>query len=329
MRVKTSRTGFVREGAPNAGSGEVAHALLYDFDIDDHNLKDYHFRWLSNSAINVINKDPAREWVLYVKGKTSRTGTDQHDLLLSQQRAQAVTGYLGAALGARRPKIVHWGVGKTEATGPKAEDAGDRAVEVVIRDETPLPPPIKKKEPRPLPDAVCTRSYVMSETAALNVTVGLLGGIVGPSGDGMVFKLEEPGTGQVAYYAYIGVGVGAGTPLDKIKKIQTLVKASRVLRSLKSILNGAVSVPGPPNPFTYTGPCTTTVSDFSGLAGFASMSLALGTSISSNEFGFGGLRGWREFFAFRVELKSFNTANTIGLPSVTNTRGYMFLVEDD
>src|SRR5262249_42471469 len=158
---------------------------------------------------------------------------------------------------------------------------------------------------RPLPNAQCTKNYSLRQSAALNLNIGPV------AGDGMLFELKEPSTGQMAHYAYVGAGIGAGLPFDKITKIKKIIDASKGLRTLKSILSGAVTVPGPPNPFSLTTTCTTTVYDFTGFAGFYSASLALGTPYSRNAFGFGGLRG---FLQFRVLIDPFTTANSIGLP---------------
>ncbi len=89
---KTSEEGFVfpRSERPKG-------AILADFDIDGDILKRRHFEWLDDNVINPAHakSSTAGGWTIDLIGRASKSGSDQHNLWLSDKRVRAVMAYLG------------------------------------------------------------------------------------------------------------------------------------------------------------------------------------------------------------------------------------------
>jgi hypothetical protein len=346
---QTSRWGMVRTAPPRPG---WTQALLYDFNIAKSDLKRSHYEWLQMEVISAIRRAPGSSWHVYLKGMTSRTGSDDFNRGLSDRRAKAVESHLVQALGAsaRGVNFVTWGVGKTMATGPRPEDAGDRAVEVAVCElpgvpptrigppeqprTTRLPPPgmplpAGVGPPRPMVNGQITQHFRIRQRGALNITVGLL------SMDAVIFEIDDPRWKESAHYLYSGVGLGVGLPFKAIGKIKRLIEVSKIAKRVDQILQGAVGDTGPWNEFKLNTRGTTTVYDFCGYAALYGFQLGLGQSTSRmTGLGFGGMTSVAEAGGVlaalrrecRVVIEPFDGGRTFGLPSGSSTRGSLELV---
>jgi OmpA family len=96
--------------------------ILYNFDIDWAELKEEHKKHLRVRAVPLLKADPTR--IAWVTGKASRTGNEEHNLALSNQRAESVNWSRNASQTPPR-KIV---VGGTDyqVTASAVDDSGRR-----------------------------------------------------------------------------------------------------------------------------------------------------------------------------------------------------------
>jgi hypothetical protein len=154
MLRHTSDNGFT-----DTISTDPVRGLLYDFDIEGYKLKKNQTDWLDTMVVEQIKDKPNRGWKVFVEGATSRTGSDKFDLDLSQRRSEEVAQYLRDHLAGVLPDFdTKWvGRAKAVAAGSKhsAEDRVDRAVQVVLQENTaPVPPPLpswfQPAPPKPL-----------------------------------------------------------------------------------------------------------------------------------------------------------------------------------
>jgi len=147
-------------------------AWLLDFSIDSCALKQEHRNWLNLSIIRPLRAEhdrlvasnatssDAREWIIWLIGNASRTGSFDYNQALSQRRAEAVRRYLHEALAGTNVvyTIETRGLSELRATllgaRDETEDMTHRAVYVVMEERDPtLPPnpPVVKPPERAVP----------------------------------------------------------------------------------------------------------------------------------------------------------------------------------
>ncbi len=93
---KTSKEGFVFPRSENPKG-----AFLADFDIDGAYLKKDHKDWLDDNVVAPAKAKGSSSggWQIELNGRASKSGSDEHNMWLSDQRIQAVAGYLYRELG--------------------------------------------------------------------------------------------------------------------------------------------------------------------------------------------------------------------------------------
>jgi OmpA-OmpF porin, OOP family len=81
-----------------------------------------------------LKKNPQQSF--YVVGHSDTAGSYEHNVNLSQRRAQAVAAMLTSKYAVAKPRLTAVGVGPVAPTGTNANDAGrtrNRRVELVLR----------------------------------------------------------------------------------------------------------------------------------------------------------------------------------------------------
>lgn len=133
-RVKTG-TGW----GESKDEGPKHSLILYNFDVDWAELKEEHKKYLRLRAVPLLKADPTR--IAWVTGKASRTGNEEHNLALSNQRAESVIVFLNKEEGIALNRMLRFGVGSSAAK-VDGEDARARSVDVdVTPDGQPHPTP--------------------------------------------------------------------------------------------------------------------------------------------------------------------------------------------
>jgi OOP family OmpA-OmpF porin len=112
--------------------GKVVLSGIY-FDTDEAVVKPE-----SEKALRVISdylqKNPKQQF--FVVGHSDTAGSYEHNVDLSQRRAQAVVGALTGKYAVAKPRLTAVGVGPVSPAGTNASDAGranNRRVELVLR----------------------------------------------------------------------------------------------------------------------------------------------------------------------------------------------------
>jgi hypothetical protein len=220
MLTKTSNSGLVVEFA-----ARPPHAVLADFDIDGSALKSDHTDWLDENVI--VPADAKRSssggWMIDLIGKASQSGSDGHNLWLSDQRARSVQTYLLASL----PGVpMHFFVSAVGESAPldlaQFEHELDRSVEVRARF-------IGKDPPKPLkPRRLIVKPHIWKrpvnrktmdfelQVLKAQIFVGTLDVKLGPLSVGqghaqvkMLIKISEIGSTDEALYEFEGSGPGS------------------------------------------------------------------------------------------------------------------------
>lgn len=128
---KTSKEGFVFPRSENPKG-----AFLADFDIDGSSLKQDHKDWLDD---NVVSPAKAKShssggWQIELNGRASKSGSDAHNMWLSDQRIQAVANYLYKNLSGLPFTFVPRVLGESSPfDGDDYEHELDRSVEVTAK----------------------------------------------------------------------------------------------------------------------------------------------------------------------------------------------------
>jgi len=131
MRVATG-PGKVMERPPTSNvSGRFA--LLYNFDIDDAQLKAEHQKWLDTNVVPLLTR--ARKFTIALKGAASRSGAASYNMQLSQRRVEAAETFLKQH-GVAADQLSRTWVGEEEAAAfgrlDGSESEEDRAVAVFV-----------------------------------------------------------------------------------------------------------------------------------------------------------------------------------------------------
>jgi len=107
----------------------VTHGIL--FDVDSHKIKGESYKTLAEIG-QLLQDDP--ELRLSIEGHTDSDGTDEHNMTLSQNRANSVRGYLISTYSIKpeRLEAKGWGESKPIDTNKTAEGkANNRRVELI------------------------------------------------------------------------------------------------------------------------------------------------------------------------------------------------------
>ena len=217
-RVGKTKTGLVwRDTAKD--TIDSRYALLYDFDIDDWELKELHEAWILQAVTFMADDIAARkkgalpkwatsgpQWKVWMHGYASKTGEFSHNVLLSANREQEVEKEFRkriAAKGLTDAEIAYDRVfhGSKDTT-VKGENEEGRAVYVVIQRPTLPPPPIIVKPPPPPPTSKKFKIMVLGDVTVAKT----LGGEVS------FFQIVDTDNNLTAFFLYKGKGVSWPVP---------------------------------------------------------------------------------------------------------------------
>jgi hypothetical protein len=122
--------GKIRELAlPAAASATSFQAVLYNFDIDGDTLKPQHRAWLNEHVVPQLGNPDVK---IGLRGEASRTGSDAHNLDLSQRRVAQVVNFFRAN-GPVLADVSTIAVGEADAQGRGEDDnTEDELVRAVI-----------------------------------------------------------------------------------------------------------------------------------------------------------------------------------------------------
>jgi hypothetical protein len=207
---------------------------MHNYDIDGSDLKPEHVAFLNTYVLPILNGADSRCWL---QGSASHSGSDAHNLGLSQKRVDGVVAYL-VSRGASRNRLIASAVGESGASMASMEAAADRAVSLFC---APLakPQPVPSVPPSPAPKTN-TRFRIRE--------LGGISGGAGPIGfDQLFFQLWDQANSVSTFYNYraggFAKGAKGGPPLS-------------------------ATLQGPWNDFTTSGPLAT--HEFGGAARFTS-----------------------------------------------------------
>jgi hypothetical protein len=131
MRVATG-PGKILEKEPSP-KAKGRFALLYNFDIDDSQLKAEHQDWLMKNVVPLLTR--ARTFTVALKGTASRSGAASYNMQLSQRRVEAAEAFL-TQNGVKPEQLSRNWVGESEAASfgrlDGSESEEDRAVAVHV-----------------------------------------------------------------------------------------------------------------------------------------------------------------------------------------------------
>jgi hypothetical protein len=105
---------------------------LYNFDVDSSELKQAHMEFLNKQVVFFLDDNPGAR--VTVVGSASLTGESDHNVMLSEKRAKAVTDFFvskGIAASKFKPGGP-FGIGDASAS-PSKEDERDRSVTLWLR----------------------------------------------------------------------------------------------------------------------------------------------------------------------------------------------------
>lgn len=132
MRIATG-PGKILERQTTAAKGKGRAALLYNFDIDDSQVKAEHQRWLLDHVVPILTR--ARRFTVALKGTASRSGAAGYNMQLSQRRVEAAEAFLRQH-GVRSEQLSRTWVGESEAAAfgklDGSESEEDRAIAIQI-----------------------------------------------------------------------------------------------------------------------------------------------------------------------------------------------------
>jgi hypothetical protein len=196
------------------------YALLYDFDIDDWELKQNHEAWILDGVSFMADDIAARkkgvlpkwatsgpQWKVWIDGYASKTGEFSHNVLLSSNREQAVEKEFRKRIKAR---------GLTDDdiaydmkfhgfkdTSVKGEHEEGRAVYIVIQRPGLPPPPVIAKPPPPPPTSkkfkICVLGDIMgAKVFALETSF---------------FQIVDTDNSLTAFFLFTGWGTSVPVPI--------------------------------------------------------------------------------------------------------------------
>jgi len=295
MANRTTNSGFVWQKY-DINTCPLLQALLYDFDVNSAKLKPSHIKFLEDQARAL---DPGTTWNIRIEGRASRTGTAEHNLKLSKQRAEAVKAYITLVAPSAQLKPDWVGEALAERQGEKdgAENMFFRAVELVIWPEgKPLPAPMKHEPPKvePTPPSPLKlfkirvlRGQAMSLSSPMkNIPVYF-------SRDSYRLEIWDKEDNASAYYQYEGQGKG----FDFGPKVSVSANFAE----------------GPWNEFA--APRHVALDDFGGPAMFESVGASYALdSVGYTVFRFRPLHWYS--IALGIKIHDFQMGRTVGVPGV-------------
>lgn len=182
--------------SPLAPTGGVRAALV-NFDVDGDAVKVEHKVFLDGQVVPILRQG---DTICFLRGEASHTGTDAHNLELSQRRADNVRAFL-ASRGVPPARVREQFVGESLAGSFPGENADARAVSLLVARTAPLPPPPSPPAPKPAPTTT-------------QFKVRLLGGLsrgIGPAQiEVLFFQVWAPSLSVTTFYEYLSGGFGKG-----------------------------------------------------------------------------------------------------------------------
>jgi len=229
---KTSKEGIVFPRSENPKG-----AFQADFDMDGAALKRLHKEWLDDYVVKPA-KSKARSsggWEIELTGRASKSGSDAHNLWLSDQRMKSVAGYLYAQLSSVPFILVPRAIGESSPyDGDEYEHELDRSVEVIATFRSVRPRRITKPTllipkvhpwRRPVNRKVQDFKLQVLKAEVAVTTLDLSSGL-GSFGRGdarvkLFIQIDEVGTPDYAQFEYQGFGPGTiATGTVSLKRVK-------------------------------------------------------------------------------------------------------------
>jgi len=178
-----------------SGAG-MKKALLYNFDIDGDSIKSEHQSFLASQIVPLLQNNRGRCWM---QGQASRTGSDAHNLALSQRRVRNAASVL-TQRNIAATQIRSDAVGESLAFDGPTEDERDRAVALVVLPYAPTPVP----PPREVPPAPPTNTrFKIRMLMNLNASAGA-------AVDFSIFQIWDVQNNVCSFYNYYAAGIAGG-----------------------------------------------------------------------------------------------------------------------
>ena len=213
---KTSKEGFVFPRSENPKG-----AFLADFDIDGASLKKDHKDWLEDNVIRPAKAKGSSSggWQIELNGRASRSGSDAHNMWLSDQRIQAVANYLYKQLSGLPFTFIPRVLGESSPfDGDEYEHELDRSVEVtakfisttpskkIIKPRLLIPKvhPWKRPVNRKVQDFKLKVLRAKISITTLDVKLPYISVGNGDFHAKLLIDIDEPGTADHALYEYKG-----------------------------------------------------------------------------------------------------------------------------
>ena len=229
---ETSKNGFVFPRSENPKG-----AFLADFDIDGAKLKQDHKDWLDENVVKpaTAKGSTAGGWHIELAGRASKSGSDGHNMWLSDQRVRAVQSYLDSKMAGLPFMFIPRVLGESAPIDAgEYENQLDRSVEVIAKFIS-VKPPIRRKPHILIPKVHPWKRPVNRkvqdfklQVMKAKITVFTIDFTLGPLSVGngtatvkMLIRIDEVGTTDEALYEFSATGpgtvVGAGFSIGKIK----------------------------------------------------------------------------------------------------------------
>lgn len=168
--------GPVPSAEPTPEMAKYCITLNILFDIDKAVIRD-EYRDEVGRVATFMQKFPSTTAV--IEGHTDDVGSDEHNMQLSQQRAESVVNYLVDKFGIDRSRLAAKGYGKTRPIADNATEEGrqkNRRIEAIIACAVDI------KGLKPLPDKLCLNLKVQFDTDKADIK---------PRYDGEIAKVAD------------------------------------------------------------------------------------------------------------------------------------------
>lgn len=132
--------GRIRQESPKSPNlATPLRTRLFNYDVNDATLKNEHRDWLTENVVPVLTA--CRRTKVQLTGTASRTGSDQHNLKLSEQRAKVIESFLQQK-GIFHDQIFFRGLGEqpAKAAGKLNDTETDEDRAVIVEINPPMGP---------------------------------------------------------------------------------------------------------------------------------------------------------------------------------------------
>ncbi|MFO1350501.1 MAG: OmpA family protein [Gammaproteobacteria bacterium] len=173
---------------------DLLNAELLNFDIDGDALKSAHTQYLEREAVPLLKGRDSRIWL---QGSASRSGSEAHNMGLSERRVRGAANYLKSkGVGEKQMTLDYVGESLAEQRKHGREDPLDRAVAFLIL------PVAQRRTPAP------QSGPPLNDRFKIKLLAGLSFGKEGGQADNLYFFIWDKENGLAAIYVYAGTGIG-------------------------------------------------------------------------------------------------------------------------